>query len=248
MKACKVITTCFEGRTVREKTTKLGNPKGYYNHSQNFPTSESVVELIKLIVEQDKIVDPGVPCDTIIVNNDIGYKDGNDYLESINGEKLHSGKIIILNRENYGRSFGGYNYAFEQLRDKYDYWIFTEDDILINGDKYFKKSINKFIKNANNGFVALQNISNENYAGICDDENLHAHGGVGITSTKILSELYKSNGCLPHCGKDDSQSYSNIITNGEIMFTNKINKLGYNLCSIKKKLYVYAYDYIKEHN
>lgn len=246
MKVCKVVTTCIDnGRMVREDTTIAGNPKGYYNHSQNFPTDDSIIELVKLTIEQDKIVDPGVSCDTIIVNNDTGNEKAVKFLKSVDGIKLHSGVVKVINRDNFGRSFGGYNHAFETFKDVYDYWIFTEDDIIINGDKYFKKTIDKFNESENNGFIALQNISNQGLDGSLGDEWLHAHGGVGLSSNKVLKELYEKEGMLPHCKKEDSQVYENIIINGEIMFTNKIHQLGYKLGHIEEKLYVYAYDYMR---
>ena len=84
MKNCKVIATCFIGRKrVIENTRIVGYPPLMAIHSQNFPTEESILELIKLNVEQERAVNPGVPCDTIIVNSDSGWQKGKDYLDSI---------------------------------------------------------------------------------------------------------------------------------------------------------------------
>jgi len=246
MKVCKVITTSFLERKIREETTLCGNPKGLFNHSQNFPTPKSIIELLKLTVSLEEKTDPGILTDVVIVNNDVGFKEGNDFLNSINNKKFKNGKLKILFKENYGRSFAGYNYAFKQLKDEYDYFIFTEDDIIIHHSNYSIKAVDCFNRQKNIGAVAYQSTTIENYEGVSAEEFIHIHGGVCLSSTKVLKELYNKLGNLPHCKKNDSQLYENIIKNGEIAFTNEIYKLGYKLTNINEQLYDYAYDFIKK--
>ena len=93
---CKVVTTCFAGREVRKETTECGNPPGWFMHAQNFPDPESVLPLVKLIHEFDRKVDPGIECDTIVVNNDTGWEEGNRYLASLDGSPIHSGKLRVV--------------------------------------------------------------------------------------------------------------------------------------------------------
>ncbi len=244
MKVCKVITTVFLGRVIREETALCGDPEGLFNHSQNFPTPESVVDLIKLIVSLEKKNDPGLSTDVVIVNNDVDYEDGNDYLRSLEGVKIHSGKIKILFRKNIGRSFGGYNHAFKKFRKKYDYFIFTEDDILVNYDGYAKKAVELFDKHENVGAVAYQSTSLQNLEGESGDEFLHIHGGVCLSSTKVLNELYEKLGNLPYSSVDED--YMEIIRKGEIPFSNEIHKMGYDLINMEEKVYEYAYDYMRD--
>jgi len=240
---CKVIVTCFMGREIRETTTIAGRPPGFFHHSQNFPDEESVLGLVKLNYELECQSDPGVECDTIIVNNDVGWQKGNDFLKSIDNTKTCGGKLKVLTRQNYGRSFGGYNRAFEMFKNDYDYWIFTEDDILIVKENYFQACIKAFEEKANIGFVAIQGLSNMGLGKTI----LHAHGGVGISHTNILGSLYHKLGMLPHSRENESQSYTAIIENGEIAFTNQIYRLGYDLMTMGSKtpLYIYAYDYLR---
>jgi hypothetical protein len=241
---CKVIATCFVGRVVRENTTVCGNPPGFFNHSQNFPNEESVLDLIKLNYDLECRTDPGVECDTIIVNNEVGWHKGDDFLASINNADTFSGKLKVINRKNCGRAFGGYNEVFEVFKDDYDYWIFTEDDILINGKEYFRICIDEFEAEPNIGFMAIQGLSS---LGLYRKIILHAHGGVGITHINVLNRLYNELGSLPHCKENDAQDYASIIEKGEIAFTNLIFQLGYNLRTVKSKppLYSYAYDYMR---
>ena len=246
MKACKVITTSFVGRKVRLKTIIQGNPPLKCGHSQNFPTKESVLDLVKLIFEEEKRVNCGIDMDTIIVNNNTGWLKGNNYLDTINNSETFNGKILIIHRENYGRSFGGYNKAFEVFKNDYDYWVFTEDDILINGDMYYKKSLDQFLSEPDIGFLAFQGISYNGLDGDIGENVLHAHGGVGLSSKEVLQELYEHHGSLPYAKEEISQEYASIIKNGEIAFTNKIHSLGYKLKPLDKHypLHWYAWDMI----
>lgn len=240
---CKVIVTCFMGREVRKTTTICGLPPGFFNHSQNFPDEDSVLDLVKLNYELECQADPGVECDTIIVNNDIGWQKGNDYLNSIDNTDTYGGKLRVLHRKNYGRSFGGYNRAFEVFRDDYDYWMFTEDDILIIKENYYRTCIEEFEGQDNVGFVAVQGVSQIGLG----KPVLHVHSGAGLSHVDVLGTLYHKFGMLPHSREDQSQSYEAIIEEGEMAFTHEIHKLGYQLVTVgaKTPLYIYAYDHLR---
>ena len=216
-----------------------GDPPGPYEHSQNFPTPEKVLELVAYNYELERRVDPGVESDTIIVNNDVGWVKGNKYLESIRDTKIARGQLLVINRENYGRAFGGYNRAYGMFRNQYEYWTFTEDDILVIGDKYFKICIDAFNRKRRTGFVAIQGLSHA--------IGLHAHGGVGTTRVDVLEMVYSKLGKLPHCEATQSQAYDQIIVHGEVAFTNSIMKLGYELVNVRadRPLYSYAYDHMR---
>jgi len=221
MKVAKIITTSFIPREIRENSILCGNPLGYFSHSQNFSTRESIIELLRFNVAEEKKCDPGCDTDVIIVNND-----------TVDRMKLKHGVIRVLHRENFGRSFGGYNYAFSRLSDEYDYFIFTEDDILIVTDQYASIGVKEFNSTQNCGFVAFQALSNKSHHNLSKAQTLHAHGGVGISSANILNKVVRNHGFLPHSTKDESQKY------------NKIYQLGYKLISMPKdiKLYNFAYD------
>ena len=243
MKVVKVITTSFVPRAVRLSTDLSGNPLGYFSHSQNFTAREQIIDLIKYTLEVESEVDPGCDTDIIFVNNQIGWSDGDEYLNSINGKKIKRGCIKVIHRENIGRSFGGYNSAVKIFGSEYDYYIFTEDDILINGDHYALRGIDAFINCANCGFVAYQSIS-EQFRQCSREDSLHAHGGVGLTSYMVLDQVIQKYENLPFSSSPADQTYESIIERGEVAFTNVIHKMGYNLIAINEeiKLYEYAYD------
>ncbi len=246
MKVAKVITTTFLPRSVRENTGLCGVPMGYFSHSQNFTTKESIIDLIKFTLETESQCKPGEVVDIVIVNNDSGWQEGIQFLNTIDGKSLGRGKIRVLNRQNLGRSFGGYNHAFKMLRSEYDYFIFTEDDILICRHGYASIGIEFFNQTKNCGFVAYQCISSIGLD-YCPEDALHAHGGVGISNVRVLDEVVRNHGALPHADKITSQEYVDILNKGEIPFTNKIHKLGYKLASVPDdiKLYDFAYDMMR---
>lgn len=237
---CKVITTCFIGREIRKKTTICGDPPGLFRHAQVFPDAESVLELLALVHEFELKVDPGVECDTIIVNHDVGWKRGNAYLASLNGTRTFAGSIKVITRDNYGGSLGGYDFAYQEFRHQYDYWTFTEDDILISGDKYLTRCIDTFERHADTGFVAIQGLSS--------DPVLHAHGGVGTSRIHVLDAVCKLWGYLPHRRQHESQKDPDHSIWGEVLFTNLMIRLGYRLVTVETDapLYTFAYDYMRQ--
>jgi len=243
MKCCKVITTCFIGRDVRENTSRCGHPKLWVTHSQNFPTKGSVIGLVALNFTLDREVDPGIPTDLIIVNNgakEINYGPGNDFLDTLNGGEIHSGRVRVIHRDvNIGRSFGGYNAAFEKFREEYDYFIFTEDDIVLHAHNYAKVLVEDFESDVKVGFVAAQGISR--------GPREHAHGGCGLSSTKVLSEVYNKLGKLPFHADPKTQTFKNMCHRGEVPFTFEIQEAGYRLIQTNSHapLYSYAYDYMR---
>ena len=236
---CKVITTCFAGRTIREETTLCGDPPGPFMHAQNFPDPESVLELIAAICELERTVDPGLACDTIVVNQDTGWDKGNRYLASLAGTKTFAGELKIITKANFGNSLGGYNCAYERFRHDYDYWTFAEDDILITGDRWLAHCVDTFDRYDDAGFVAIVGLSKE-FA-------LHAHAGMGTTHVSVLDAVRKVWGSLPHRQQEESQRDLDHIVFGEVLFTHLIFRLGRRLVTVDapSPIYTFVYDYIR---
>lgn len=215
---CKVIATSFSVRQIRREEIYPGHPQIIGNEVES-------LEMLKDIVEFEKSNDAGVPIDVIIVNSDTNFKEGNQYIESINGMRTKNGKIISYTRNNIGWSFGSYNDAFDKYRKDYEYWIFTEDDIMIGGNDYAKRLIERWEElestNVRVGFLSLIGVIRHHYG-------IHCGGGVGMTSRSILDKLVERYGMLPHHNKKTS-SKNDIIINGEVAFTNKIDDMEFYL-------------------
>lgn len=210
---CKVIVCSFlDGRDIR-------NNVEFPAHNQSAGTSEDIRKMVEDVYNLEVKQDAGLPVDIYFVNNNVGYERGNKWLDEIHGTKTANGHIYVIHRTNTGGSFGAYNHAFKMLRNKYDYFLFTEDDLLILGEMYYKKAINTFNKYAL-GFLAFIDVERKR-------NKVHAHGGVGLTSTEILDRVVLKHGSLPHfSGEWDKPK---VIRDGEIPFTNTIHEMGYTL-------------------
>jgi hypothetical protein len=239
MYAAKVIATCFVKRELRFKSSLVGDPVGYFNHSQVLKSPEEVVDLIKYNISLEKKVNPGIlKRDLIIVNNDVGYKNGNNFLRKISGSKIPFGKIITCNRKNIGMSFGAYDYAFKKFKDKYDYFLFTEDDTIIAKKNYFKIGINLLNMNNKGGFLAYihsTKVDSTYYKPLSLNKNnaITAHGATGLSSTKILKKILKKYKKLPHY---NGNNYKKCIIYGEVGFPNSFIKIGYKIIDLPKDL------------
>jgi hypothetical protein len=167
----------------------------------------------------DNQFNAGVEMDTIII-----FNGDNTYFDHLDNTRTKNGKMYVRHRENIGSSFGGYNYAYENFN--YDFYLFHEEDFMMVGDGYYSFLLSKW--NDKIGYVTL--IGNRNQEPPCDMDS-HCHGGIGLTSRKILDQVYKKLGHLPHSdeGQNDDRQHTKVVYSGEIPFTNEIKKLGYEL-------------------
>lgn len=203
----KVIASSFLGeRQVR----KSG---GFPMHAQLNETPEDILAMLTNVLSYEKTLEAGVPVDTIVVLN--GHSPFNVEIQSRFPE------FTFLERENIGGSFGAYSHAFITFEDKYDYWLFTEDDIVVGGPDYYKRLLDTFQAEDDMGFLALIERVRHHLG-------THAHGGIGLTSTKVLRELAEPRDSLPHY-RGEGWDKDKIIRFGEVPFTNEILNLGYTI-------------------
>lgn len=224
---CKIIATSCAPRTRR------GNPITYPDHIQHLEGVDDTKRMLQDLVDFEMRNDPGCPLDIIIVNNSIGDKDFDKWVDTLAGE-TRWGKIKVLANDNIGWSFGAYDEAYQVLKNDYHYWLFTEDDIFVGGNNYYSRLIEKFNEDNWTGFVALVQVVNHTYG-------KHCGGGVGLTSSKVLEKLNKRLGYLPHHIEEDDSKLSpaeikaKIIQEGEVPFTNEILKMGYDLIPFEQQ-------------
>jgi hypothetical protein len=205
----KVIASSFLGE--RAQRIKTAFPQ----HAQHIGRPEDVIEMLDEVLQYEQEVDAGVPVDTFLVLN--GESHYNYAMREWDGRPTWNGTIRVLQRPNVGGSFGAYNHAFQQFKDTYDYWLFTEDDIVVGGEKYYKRLLEAFDAEPDMGFLALIERANHPLG-------VHAHGGVGLSRKDVLEQLPE----LPHY-KGEGWDKEKIIYEGEVPFTNEITKLGYSI-------------------
>jgi hypothetical protein len=196
--------------------------------------------MLRFLLDCERSVDAGCEADTLLVyNREPSLENGHevdwlrrceDLLDEADGAETVNGTIKLVSRENVGLSLGAYNHAFTWFGDRYDYWLFTEDDQVMVGDGTFACAIEQMKANPKIGFVAIVGVSTNR------QHPPHVHGGVGVSSRQILNEIKAANasdrhpeGQLPyHIGK----GYDNQRQRAEIRFTNVIHQRGYRLVDL----------------
>lgn len=174
----------------------------YFGDRRHYPhNKDGVVELINKQVEWHKTLDLGYPTDLIIVNHDIELNGVQEFLNEFDGTATYNGIVRILHRPFFEAdiSYASYKYAFFKYKDEYEYWYFNEDDVLIQHISLIKDMIDLLDSDPTLGFIAASNFIKhrvhlftydaDGYIIGTGDHVPHAHGGCGLTSTKILSEI-----------------------------------------------------------
>lgn len=146
--------------------------------SNNLPIRQLIPEIIDNVTK----VDVGFATDTFFVVNKSNTKD-DLMLNKYHGMPTINGKIRVVSRDNIGLSFGGYLDIFNQYKNEYDYWFFTEDDVIVYHPNYIKEFIDELIV-SDSTFIALAPVS--------DYIKPHCGGGCGLTSTNYMNEVYSS--------------------------------------------------------
>lgn len=185
----------------------------------NNPTNPAdVLGMLRHHAELLTTVDPGVPTDVLIINNQAGYHHGNLYLDhQLAGRKTPRGTILTETRANVGGSFGAYDHAFQKWRNDYTHWLFLEDDVMITEHDLVREMVGFIDDNPKVGFVALAPISNA---------PPHSGGGCGLTRRDRLEEVCRvRNGRLPH---NEGKNYGQLEA-AEVQFTLVYHELGYEL-------------------
>lgn len=215
----------------------------YLGERRRWPLEpDGMISVANQIINREVNVDVGVPMDTILVISESGHPYENDLL-ALDGISTKKGTLHAYRRVNNGLSFGAYNDAYERYNEDYDYWWFTEDDVIGVKDGYYARAMEDLDSSDKVAFIAA--------IGIGDKWGKHAHGGVGLTHVKYLREAYEKNGTLPfypgeinieEARKSPSKSKAQVwphLEHGEVAFTNIYEKLGYKIAMLSMKEAVY---------
>jgi hypothetical protein len=197
-RTCKVISTSFRGR---------GRPRA--------------LDILRLAYALERDTDPGAPCDTVVVNNGSRWPKAIGYLDSIAGSATCAGTLKVLHRDDFGGSCGAFHAAYEAFRGGYDYWLFTEDHVLLNAPGYLACLIDRFDAQPGTGFVAVN--------GLTETSPRYARGAIGLTHASVLEAVHRTWGSLPHRRQHEEQDPIELVFWGEVLFTNLISRMGYAL-------------------
>lgn len=217
--AC-VITTHFSHamRTVYPFIGEdMGQPEQYFDDKlDNFQFTMACY----------KHYDAGVPYDLILIDNSTQDHRADFFMRGLG--------VPIHRRENNGFSFGGYKYAWELLGDKYDYYLFHEQDHVPCKDGWLRELLEAYL--ADDEIGALGNVveyreNDENVQNLKDQFAVIApnrkfmynlDGAFCFTSSDVLSEITLR-------VLDGTIASS---TNNEILFVQPILEAGYKIASL----------------
>ena len=167
----------------------------YFGDRRHYPKNkEGVIDLFKTQIKTHQTLNPGVNMDLIIVNHDTQDQDVYDLLNEYDGQDVSTGKIKVIHRPiiSSDLSFGSYKYAFHLFQNEYDYWFFSEDDILPLTNGVVPELINILNSNEDVGFVGALKYPHTHYYTLEDGYIIshdHIHGGCGLTSTIKMKKV-----------------------------------------------------------
>ena len=167
----------------------------YFGWRRLYPhNKEGVIDLFKTQIKTHQTLNPGVNMDLIIVNHDTQDQDVYDLLNEYDGQDVSTGKIKVIHRPRISSdlSFGSYKYAFHLLKNEYDYWFFSEDDILPLTNGVVPELIDILNSSEDIGFVGALRYPHTHYYTLEDGYIIshdHIHGGCGLTSTIKMKKV-----------------------------------------------------------
>ena len=226
---CKVIVTFIGPRPVRTPQT-VGRCR-FGNHYQDRGNAAGVLQMLEDVYRLECEIDPGIPMDTVLVCNGGYPPEASGFIQRIDGSKTARGRLRVIERENTGLSFGGYAHVFKKYRDKYKFWIFTEDDILFHVCDYAATAQQVLLQG--NHFITPFRIADRH-------RRPHCYGGVGFTRRAVLDRVAEQfGGTLPYHDRVPDQSpdgrfkHHKFVRYGEIEITNTIVRLGMQLKELR---------------
>ena len=238
-----------------------------YYGPKRFSDLEGMVEILNRHINSEKQLDSGCFNDIIIVNHENNFnmprkEEFYKLLDDIDGTPSRNGVFKVIHRpfqDGVGGSYCSFNYAFEKFKDDYEYWFFTEDNVIITHEHIFKKCIEQLQQNPKVKYIGCLRYNNQVPPSHKKNERHpeHLHGGCGCVNIKDLQEVYNKFGKLPYSERPMTESmlkrihsipyefknrarapfmdgewsawYKDFENQGEVMFTNAYVQMGHEL-------------------
>lgn len=210
-----------------EKCAALSNrqePRVYYH--------ENKLETIKFNMACHKHYNAGIDYEIVVVDNGSQDEATQEYLRQLEKEG-----IKVFRRANIGFSFGSFKYAWEQLKNDYDYFLFNEQDGVPAKDGWLLEILQKFHSEKDIGAIG-NNVESfdltkefSELKKLCPyiqerDITYNLDGHMTFTSSTILRLVDAIGGLyvLPSVGDINGEK-------NELIFQQPILELGYKIAS-----------------
>ncbi|WP_020471389.1 GNAT family N-acetyltransferase [Zavarzinella formosa] len=140
-------------------------------------------------------------------------------------KSIGSAQVQVLRRSNSGLSYGSYSDAYGRFRRAFDYYIFIEDDYMFAVDDFDRHLISMFDAKSNCGLLC----------GLVSPIDGLDHGAIsnGITTSRVLEDLWSRYGQIPHAAAEPEYSSAH-----QIEFTRSFMHNGRQLCDVTDKFHV----------
>ena len=203
--------------------------------------NENKLDTIKFNLECHKHYNAGVDYDIVIIDNGSPNDATQGYLKYLEKEE----NIRVFHRENIGFSFAGFKYAWELLKDEYDYFLFNEQDGVPSKDGWLLEILQKFHSEKEIGAVG-NNVEEFDLTKIfwelqdlCPyikkrDYIYNLDGFMTFTSASILRKVNNIGGLFVLPVEGDEYAERN-----ELIFQQPILELGYKIVAMNDGNHVY---------
>lgn len=238
MKIAHIISTTPYARSIREKTKLSSDPLGYFAHSQGFDNVEKIIELICLncMLVNLKYRNRADTVDIIICISR-SPNEFKSFSRSIKRSLIELGvnNANVMDRgRNEGWSYGGFSYAFEQIKFDYDWYFFSEDDLFVDS----AGAVTVCRPGHLNGIIGIHNYFGRKW-------RPHFHCACTGFDRSVADKLIRLDIRLPF--SDSCDDYRGIISEGEVGFTEIFYKNNISLYELPRalKFYEYMYDVMR---
>lgn len=231
-----VVICTFVGKQVESVPGRFREREG----TDHVQFDENKLDLLKFNLACHEHYEAGVDYELIIVDNSSVNQATNEFLSGL--------KYKVIKRENTGFSFGGYQYVWEMFKDKYDYYLFCEQDIVPCKDNWLKEVVLRFLSDKDIGAVGniLEGYRNRDYfeqwsffkPGLVGDywkqepwRQCNLDGAFMFTSSRILGECGMQVFNMKRNSADNPDDWDITPGVNELFWQHPILNAGYKLAS-----------------
>jgi hypothetical protein len=236
---CVICTYIPQGQV--EKTALVRSNIPPYLH-RTYP--ENKLASLQFSIACHQRYDAGVAYDIVLVDSSSPDPGAQEYFKTL--------PYTVHTREDVGFSFGSRQFAYEQYKDQYDYFVFCDQDVVPTKDGWLTELLTMFHFEPGIGAVGVHVEQHNLSQGYCKPMKKHIkileeaeelnnfEGTFMFTSTKVLNDCQDLGGMnvLPVVGGEHDGTYQAIWN--ELSHQVSMLEHGYSLLSMDDTHKYYA--------